>query len=76
MRKDSRIWQPEPDDLEFELKSNCFLTGISDHMPSADVRPPNLIPARHGVESPNVDMLYWEVSNLQMSSRILVMKLG
>ena len=49
MRKQPQ-WQPEPDDQEFELNSNYFLSGIGDGSP--DEAPlENLSPERHGVDS-------------------------
>ncbi|KIN03069.1 hypothetical protein OIDMADRAFT_102868 [Oidiodendron maius Zn] len=52
-------WQAEPDDMEFELSSRCFLTGISDHMPSRDVGGLIVIPARHGEKCPWADDVTW-----------------
>lgn len=54
VRKGSN-WRPEPDDQDFELQNNYFLTGISDHMPSRDIDSPKLIPARHGVDRAQAD---------------------
>ena len=54
-------WQAEPDDMEFELSSHCFLTGISDYMPLRDVGGLIVIPARHGEESPWADNVTWDV---------------
>jgi hypothetical protein len=56
-------WTPAPDDQEFELSSNYFLSGLSDHMPSRDIDSPRVVPARHGVELPRADNIVWEVSN-------------
>jgi len=54
-------WTPEPDDEDFELQSDFFLSGLSDHMPSRDMRSPTVTPARHGLAEPNADTCVWDV---------------
>ena len=49
MKKDSN-WEPEPDDQDFELESEYFLTGIGDGSP--DEAPlENIMPIRHTIDS-------------------------
>lgn len=49
MKKDSN-WEPEPDDQDFELESEYFLTGIGDGSP--DEAPlENIMPIRHHIDS-------------------------
>lgn len=49
-------WRPEPDDEDFELSSNYFLTGISDHVPSRDTGSLEVFPVRHFQSSPFADV--------------------
>ncbi len=42
-------WQPEPDDQDFELKSNYFLTGIGDGSPDEEPLM-DIDPVRHGAD--------------------------
>ena len=46
MRKD-RNWSPEPDDQEFELSGNYFLSGLCGDVPSRDWRAPRYVVDRH-----------------------------
>jgi hypothetical protein len=62
-----KSWRPEPDDLEFELESHNFLSGISDYMPSTDSGLPRFVPQRHNLEYPTFDVHGW-VSLLQTDS--------
>jgi hypothetical protein len=48
-------WTPEPDDQDFELESECFLTGIGDRFPSRDTYSPEAVPARHGWDQDHAD---------------------
>lgn len=43
-------WEPEPDDEDFELEADCFLTGIGDGSPYVDALE-NLVPVRHKVDN-------------------------
>jgi hypothetical protein len=56
-----RNWKSEAHDQDFEHKSNYFLTGISDFMPSRDSGWPTVLPARHGVEVPSAEVVIWQV---------------
>ncbi|KAL9623435.1 MAG: hypothetical protein Q9160_002328 [Pyrenula sp. 1 TL-2023] len=51
----------EKDDEEFELSSDCFLTGISDHMSARDCDSPTVFPARHGVKIASADVFFYDV---------------
>jgi hypothetical protein len=62
-------WTPEPDDQEWELHSDYFLSGLSDQMPSRDMSSPTVTPARHGVDEPNADTCVWNVSSMAPSGR-------
>jgi hypothetical protein len=48
-------WSPEPDDQDFELESECYLTGIGDRFPSRDMNYPHAVPARHGWDQDHAD---------------------
>jgi hypothetical protein len=54
MRKE-RAWKPDPDDQEFELEGDYFLTGLGDSMQSRDMGWPEVSPPRHGVDSPQAE---------------------
>ena len=63
-------WSPEPDDQEFELESNYFLTGIGDGSPDEspleDIRP-----VRHGIDEVLVGNLHWVYNNaIQLNSEV------
>ena len=48
VKKDSN-WEPEPDGQDFELESECFLTGMVDGSP--DEAPlENIMPFRHDID--------------------------
>ena len=47
--KKGKNWQPEPDDQEFELESDYFLTGIGDGSPHRELLE-DLHPVRHGID--------------------------
>jgi hypothetical protein len=55
-------WVPEPDDQDFELESNYFLTGVGDGSP--DEAPlEDISPVRHGVDSIFISNEMYEVSS-------------
>lgn len=56
----------EKDDEEFELSSNYFLTGISDHMPAGDCDCPSVFPARHDRGIGEADVWFYDVEVAQM----------
>lgn len=62
LTRKSYTWEAELDDLDFELQSDYFLSGLSDHMPSRDSSDPIVMPARHGLRMPNADTMLWDVS--------------
>ena len=63
-------WKPEPDDQDFELESNYFLTGIGDGSP--DEAPlENIKPVRHGFEYILISNIYCEVRFTRTSSELL-----
>ncbi|OCK80677.1 hypothetical protein K432DRAFT_38253 [Lepidopterella palustris CBS 459.81] len=53
-------WTPEPDDQDWELTSNYFLSGLSGHMPSRDICGSTHIPPRHRAEKLNPDNIFWD----------------
>ncbi|KAL3418165.1 hypothetical protein PVAG01_09880 [Phlyctema vagabunda] len=60
MRKNTS-WVRQPDDLDFEVESECFLSGISEHMPSRDIDFPIMFPPRHGLDDTvNADDIIWD----------------
>ena len=55
--KKGKDWLPEPDDQDFELESDYFLTGVGDGSPDeAPLR--DIKPERHGVGEVMIDNLY------------------
>lgn len=53
-------WKPEPDDQEFELEGDYFLTGIGDGSP--DEAPlEDIKPARHGINEACISNFNFEV---------------
>jgi len=60
-----RNWRPEPDDQDFELRSNYFLSGTAPFMPSTDMDIPRPIIPRHGLEEVEINYYAFEVSKLQ-----------
>lgn len=57
-------WEPEPDDQEWELQGDYFLSGLGDRMPSRDMGSPDVTPARHGVYNAWADTCIWTVSSM------------
>ena len=56
-------WKPEPDDQDFELESDYFLSGLSGQMPSRDSEGPEFTPARHGMDHAYPDtVIFHDVS--------------
>jgi len=57
-------WKAEPDDEDFELQSNYFLTGVGDGSPDeSDLE--NLTPVRHGINSYYPCNVKYGVSSLE-----------
>ncbi|TGO51559.1 hypothetical protein BOTNAR_0352g00070 [Botryotinia narcissicola] len=55
-------WSPSPDDEDFELEGDVFLSGIGDHVPSRDMGDIVLTPARHGLANDVLaDTMIWQV---------------
>ncbi|KAF7859462.1 uncharacterized protein EAF02_010910 [Botrytis sinoallii] len=55
-------WSPSPDDEDFELEGDVFLSGLGDHVPSRDMGYVVLAPARHGLDSDVLaDTMIWQV---------------
>jgi hypothetical protein len=54
-KPDGYIFDPLPDDEDFENAGKFFLSGLSDHMPSRDYSNPRVVPARHGCEDPRAE---------------------
>ncbi|RGP76878.1 hypothetical protein FLONG3_4961 [Fusarium longipes] len=57
-------WKPQPDDEEFEVKGECFLSGLGDDMPSRDVDWPTVFPGRHGISQPRADNIIWDENEM------------
>ncbi|KAF7958362.1 hypothetical protein EAE96_001911 [Botrytis aclada] len=54
-------WSPSPDDEDFELEGDVFLSGLGDYMPSRDSGNVVLTPARHGLDDDvYADTMIWE----------------
>jgi hypothetical protein len=54
-KPDGYIFDPLPDDEDFESSGKFFLSGLSDYMPSRDCGNPRVTLARHGCGSPPAD---------------------
>lgn len=54
------IFEPLPDDEDFEKSSDFFLSGLSDCMPSRDSSWLCVRPARHGCGDPHADNIIWQ----------------
>ncbi|RSL98801.1 hypothetical protein CDV31_012432 [Fusarium ambrosium] len=58
-------WEPEPDDEEFEVSGHFFLSGLNDSMPSRDMSCPEVVPERHGNNTPNADNCVWNADDAE-----------